>query len=274
MKKEMKKSNSRPHSLIRKRIASCKRSQVTIFIIIAIVLIGLLIIIFYPRLSNIKATPRTPSGYIEICMNQYINIIKNITERGGSLNPEHALLYKDNKIEYLCYTNEYYKTCTMQQPLLKEHVEKELASYLKDKAENCVNELVADYKSKGYQTSMKKPEVSASIESGTVKITIDSGLTLTKETSESYEKFSIAKNSEMYDLIMIATSILNWEAREGDSTPETFMMYYPDIKIEKLKLDDGSKIYTLTNRETGEKFVFATRSLSWPPGYGFDKYVK
>ncbi|MBM3233520.1 hypothetical protein FJZ19_00325 [Candidatus Pacearchaeota archaeon] len=250
-----------------------KKSQVTIFIIIAIVLIGLLIIIFYPRLSSLGAAPKTPSGYIEECMNQHMGIIENITERGGSLEPEHSIMYKENKIEYLCYTNEYYKTCTMQQPLLLEHVEKEISSYMKDKAETCLNELINDYKSKGYQTSSSKPEVSTEIESGSIKITINSKVTLTKGASENYEKFSIARNSEMYDLIMIASSILNWEAREGDSAPETFMMYYPDIKIEKMKLEDGSKIYTLTHRITGEKLVFATRSLSWPPGYGVDKYV-
>ena len=65
-------------------------------------------------------------------------------------------------------------------------------------------------------------------------------------------------------MLMIASSILNYEARYGDSDIWTYMIYYPDYRIEKFKQDEGSKIYTITNRNTGKQFTFATRSLSWP----------
>ena len=45
------------------------------------------------------------------------------------------------------------------------------------------------------------------------------------------------------------------------------MLLYPNIKVEKLKQEDGSKIYIITSRDTNEKFVFASRSLSWPAGF-------
>ena len=45
------------------------------------------------------------------------------------------------------------------------------------------------------------------------------------------------------------------------------MTYYHDLKVEKFIEADGSTIYTLTNRDTGNKFMFASRSLAWPPGY-------
>jgi len=72
----------------------------------------------------------------------------------------------------------------------------------------------------------------------------------------------------MYDLVMISTSILNFEARYGDSNPLSFMVYYPSLWIDKLKQGDGTKIYILTDLNTGESFTFASRSLSWPAGYG------
>ena len=37
----------------------------------------------------------------------------------------------------------------------------------------------------------------------------------------------------------------------------------------KIVMTEGSKIYILTNTKTKDKFTFATRSLSWPAGYGF-----
>ena len=41
-----------------------------------------------------------------------------------------------------------------------------------------------------------------------------------------------------------------------------------------MRLDEGSKIYTITSRNTGEKFVFATRSVAWPAGVEDDRFVK
>ncbi len=97
-----------------------------------------------------------------------------------------------------------------------------------------------------------------------------SGFTFTKgETGEKYDKFVASYKSELYDLLMLATSILNWEARYGDSDITTYMTYYPNVKVEKYKQGDGSTIYILTDRPTEDKFVFASRSLAWPAGYGF-----
>jgi hypothetical protein len=233
------------------------------------VLVAVLIIIFYPRISQVYFTPKSPSTFIQDCMMPYIDEnLAILMKQGGSLNPQNILLYQDNKIEYLCYTSEFYKTCTMQQAMLKQHFEEELASGLNSKMEQCIKLLAEDYQSRGYEAIMRKANLSVSIIPGSVRLEIDPALTLKKETSESYDKFEVIKQSQIYDLLMIAESILNWEARYGDSTPESYMQYYPDLKIEKLKQSDGSKIYILTNIITNEQFTFATRSLSWPAGYG------
>jgi hypothetical protein len=42
--------------------------------------------------------------------------------------------------------------------------------------------------------------------------------------------------------------------------------YYHDLKVEKKKQIDETSIYILTNRDTGEKFQFASRSYAFPPG--------
>ena len=86
-----------------------------------------------------------------------------------------------------------------------------------------------------------------------------------------FDNFVVESKSRLYDLVSIATSILNWEARYGDSETTLYMAYYPDIKVEKNLRDDGTKIYTLSDRNTKDKFVFATRSVAWPAGYGEDE---
>jgi len=68
-------------------------------------------------------------------------------------------------------------------------------------------------------------------------------------------------------MLMIATSLLQFEAKYGDSDTSSMMIYYPDYIIDKIKRDDGTTVYILENKEFGNKFQFASRSLAWPAGY-------
>ena len=54
----------------------------------------------------------------------------------------------------------------------------------------------------------------------------------------------------------------------GDIETTYYMSLYPELKVEKLKQTDGSTIYILSERDTQNKFQFASRSVAWPPGYG------
>jgi hypothetical protein len=159
----------------------------------------------------------------------------------------------------------------MQKPLLKEAMENEINNAIQKNIQNCIIEAEARLKSRGYEIKTTGTG-KASIEFVPKKIMInlDLDMTLTKnEIAQTYSSsnFKTQINSEAYDLIMVASSIQNFEARYGDSTPESYMGLYPNIKVQKLKQSDGTKVYIITSRITGEKLQFATRSLAWPPGY-------
>jgi len=53
----------------------------------------------------------------------------------------------------------------------------------------------------------------------------------------------------------------------GDAETTTYMNYYRDLKVEKKKKTDGTTVYIITDRNDGNKFQFASRSIAWPPGY-------
>ena len=74
-------------------------------------------------------------------------------------------------------------------------------------------------------------------------------------------------NSPVYEMVMIATSILQFEAKYGDFDTSSMMMFYPDYIIDKIKRSDGTTVYILENKIFGNKFQFASRSLAWPAGY-------
>ena len=95
-----------------------KRGQVTIFIIIAIIIVALAFLIysFYPQIkSTIGAEEKNPVSYIQTCLEDKIKDVASVLSlQGGSMSPENYVLYEDEEIEYLCYTNEYYKNCVFQ----------------------------------------------------------------------------------------------------------------------------------------------------------------
>lgn len=248
-----------------------KRGQLTIFIIIAIVIVAVLLILFFPKIKILISGP-VAADYVKQCTEDATKeVLEKVVVQGGSLNPENFILYEGNKVDYVCYTNEYYKRCTMQKPFLKQDIEKEIISYIEPKVKTCINNLKAELESKGSQVSLGSVKVETSIVPNSILITINAPMTVTKGEVSKYEKFKVDVKSKLYNLIMISSSIANYEARYGDSDSLTYMLYYPDIKIEKKQQSEGSTIYILTDKETNEKFIFASRSLAWPAGYSLEK---
>jgi len=248
-----------------------KKGQVTIFIIIGIliVVLGVLIYMVYPGIkTTINTEQKNPSQFIQSCIEEEIeDAVDRISTQGGELEPEHYFLYKNEKIEYLCYTNEYYKTCIIQQPLLKNHIESLIKDEIEDEVEACFDSLVESYEEKRYQVNLREGDLTIELLPKRIVATFNHSLTLTKEGTENYEEFRVVLNNNLYELISITNSILDWEAKYGDAETTLYMNYYRDLKVEKLKQSDGTTIYILTDRNNGNKFQFASRSIAWPPGY-------
>lgn len=269
MKNEVKeKGVSQIHSILSK---NQNKGQITIFIIaaIAIIAFGLLIYLFVPQIrTGLGVSTNNPVVFMQNCIKDKIEIsVDLISSQGGSRNPEHHLLNNDEKIEYLCYTEDYYTPCVMQQPLLKEHMENEVLNEISPSANECFDSLKQNFESQGYSVNLVKGNTTIQIIPGKAEAIFNSDLTLTKAgNTERYDKIVVSVEKKTYELVSIANSILNLEARYGDSETTVYMNYYHDIKVEKNKQGDGSKIYIITDRNTGDRLQFATRSVAWPPG--------
>jgi len=249
-----------------------KRGQITIFIILAIVIValGILLYMFYPEIkSSLGFEDQNPNIFIQNCLQDKIQeTVDILTPQGGSLDPEFYYTYQDDKIEYLCYTNEYYKLCSVQRPLLKEHIEKEITKEIQDDVKECFDELESSFRGKGYQVDLNRGVFYVELLPKRIVSTFDYTLSLKKgDDAQVYEQFSIAMNNNLYELVAIATSILDTESTIGDTEITTYMNYYTDLKVEKNKQSEGTTIYKLTDLNTGDIFQFASRSIAWPPGY-------
>ena len=154
----------------------------------------------------------------------------------------------------------------MQKPLLKQSIEKELETYLQPRARLCIDAAKSSLQKKGYSVSSKNPAVTVSLVPGNILVDINSDLTIEKGSTETYKSIKTDYSSRLYELVMVASSILNWEARYGDAETMNYMIYYPSIKAEKKKQDEGTTVYILTDRTTSDKFMFASRSVVIPAG--------
>jgi hypothetical protein len=255
-----------------------KRGQVTIFIIVAIVIVALavLIFLFYPKIQSTLGfgSEKSPSQFMQECIEDEVQeAVDKLSSQGGSLNPEHYFVYLNEQVEYLCYTNQYYVPCVMQQPMLKKHIEQEIKSAIQTKSEKCFDDLEKSFKKQGYSVDLKKADLKVELLPKRVAVSFGNELTISKSSTEKYDSIRVVLNNNLYELVSIVNSILNWEAKYGDAETTTYMNYYHDLKVEKKKQTDGTTVYVLTDRNNLNKFQFASRSVAWPPGYGTEKVL-
>ena len=245
-----------------------KRAQVTIFIILAIAIVVILVVLLYPNI-NVLVTGGNPVQQFEKCFDEPVaQALDLVSKQGGYINPLNYKIQDGNKIAYLCYTNNNYEICELQEAFVTNRVETEIKNYIEPSVKACINSVKERLRTKGYTITSNEPVINVSLVPQGVLSEAQIGLTITKQNTEAYDKISSIKASRIYALTIVTNQVLKQELQYGDSDVLLFMANYPAIKFEEKRLSDGSNIYTLTYRETGDKFRFATKNLLTPEGYG------
>lgn len=245
-----------------------KRAQVTIFIIVAVVIVAVFLAwVIYPRIKVI-AGEVNPEAYMSACMlDELEDLLPVLQKQGGYSNPGLYMKYNGERVQYLCYTDEYYKPCVVQQPILVGHVQGEIKNRVEPAATACMQQLKQIYEKKGYEVSASGRELNVSVAPGMISLDFASNLIVTKDGTQRFNSFKAGKNTKLYELLMTATSIVQFESTLGDSETLLYVKYYPDLIINKMKRDEGT-VYRLKNVVSQDEFSFATKSLVWPQGYG------
>lgn len=247
-----------------------KKGQLTIFIILGIFVVAVVAVFFaVPGLRESVGLKKTesPENFIQNCLeNEIKSNAEQIGLNGGSLEPEFYYLYQGNQLQYLCYSNEYYKPCVVQIPFLRKHIETEIAESIKDDVEFCFDSLEQNYQKSNYQTTLKKGETRIDLLPGRIITTINNEFTFSKNgATERREEFSIVVNSKLYELSAISENIVEWEATIGDANVDRYKDFYSWLTPDKFKQTDGTTVYILAEKETGGKFQFASRSIALSP---------
>lgn len=241
-----------------------KKGQVAIFIIIGILIVVSILVFF------IWAKPTYFSDNVGIvgfegCVRDSVEAgIIELSNNGGMIDNEFYHMYNGEKFAYLCYTGEYYKTCTVQVPILTSAFNENLEMLIKDEVEACYDASVDSLKAQGYDVRGGEVTYEVEIEPGVVSVNIDAP---TSTGAVKFSKFNVNVDSPIYEMLMITTSIMQFESTYGDTLTNEIMDYYPQYYVEKVKRGEGTSVYILRHKELGNEFKFASRSLVFPAGY-------
>jgi hypothetical protein len=255
--------------MVRKKECMNNKAQVTVFIIIALIILVVLILLFLRRGELfVVSSEANPLTQIKNCMSDSAEeAIGKLSVQGGSINPENYFMWNGTKIQYLCYASEYNTLCSMQKPMLKADIQKEIQNYVNERIDGCLSAVKDSLSRKGYSVTYKKPAINVELVLNNVIVNADEiNLVISKSSTETYNSVRADIISKLYEFTMIASSIANLEAHYGDSETLNYMINYPSLKVEKKKQMDGTKIYVLTDRNANEKFIFASRSMALASG--------
>jgi hypothetical protein len=272
-----KRRDSRPDLKIKKmNMAKSKRSQVTIFIIIGLVIVALIIGYFLlSQKTEIKINQPSmmdPEQYIDKCAKDAAaQAIAIILPQGGYLAPTNFKLYDDNKVAYFCYTNLFYLTCRMQEPMYFKHLENEITTYSTPKIEECFQSLKLELEKSNYNIEMGNMNLATEVIPNAVRIKINRDFSMEKQGEvRKFESFKTALASPLYKLANVAQEIANQEAKFCHFEYQGFMIFYPEFSIDKKPVGSGkdaAKIYIIQDRDSGKKLNIAIRSCAIPPGF-------
>lgn len=246
-----------------------KRGQVTIFIILAILIVGIILAFVFVVMPSIQG-PTGDQLRIESCVGDVTEEkIETLALTGGIISPEFTYSYDGEEIPYFCYTDEYFATCTIQNPFPEKTFEHSLQELTKAEIEDCYAASVGELERKGYEISSTIPDYILELQPGKVNYKFGDGVTIQRVDSvQQTADIEVNHVSRIYEQLLIATTILQQESTFGDSDVSHLMRLYPEFIIEKLKMSDGTTIYIITDKDYGTEYKFASRSLAWPPGYG------
>jgi hypothetical protein len=260
-------------------IKKSSRSQITIFIIIGLIIIVAIALLFVlvRKPSESINYAQNPQAYIQKCVGDSISATeKKIIDGNGYFNmSSNYLLYSGNKpqekVPYLCMASQFYIPCINQEPMLLEVVRKEIENEVQKSASRCFSDLLNILKKAGYDTKIEadNPNYTRVVDFANDAITADfiKKITATKNTqTQTYEKFSIEVKSPLFRILDTERNIINYESTLCEFNTLNWMATYRDLKIDRFTTGDNSKIYTITDKETGKRMSFAVRTCVLPAG--------
>lgn len=257
-----------------------RRSQVTVFIIVGLLLVAGILLFF---LFKAGVVPNPLGRKVEVNSNVFLqqciegdlrDALSLIMSQGGYVsNPLHVNFeFEDEKprnISYLCYTEEPYIPCVNQEPMFIAHLQDEIHEEIGDGVEKCFDSYVRNLEKGGYKVNSSYDDFEVDFALKKVLLKFNASVVADKggEVSKQ-EQIGVIHTSRFYDLALVVQEIVGQEAEYCNFEQLGFMLIYDDFNIDKFRTSGLFTIYDVEHRDSKEAFRFAIKSCVIPPGLG------
>jgi len=262
-----------------------KRGQITIFIVIAILIIALVVVVFLVRNQLIplpKAGITSSSLQFENSIKECVrvnarNAITTLSLAGGDTENElNSITLNNKKYTYLCYTataggcyegNTNPRACVNQKEVIwhdETQLEEKLETMITENSQSCINKVLESAEKNGFTVTALEPKSDVEIKDGRVDVSYIREIEITKgDDKSSFEKFDVAIQSNLWDFIWVTNNIINEKSDCDTSCVDTDViagdgvLVIPAPEGRAINTEDAD-IYTL--KKGNEEFKFAIRS--------------
>ena len=249
-----------------------KRGQIALWVILALVLVGAVLLFFFleQRPIGVAEARFNPEQFLEKCTTSAVNeVVEKIIPQGGFLEPVEFKIYNDTKVPYLCKSDGYYGPCINLHPMLINEINKEIKNYIAPRIENCFESMKTEVErnANSVEFGSVPTEVEVTMAPGKVFVNVAKDVKINeKGTIRSFEKFDVETASPIYDLTSIAINIANHERRYCYFEYLGYMALDTSVDIRKFAMSDSTKIYSIRDKASGKIMNIATRSCAIPAG--------
>ena len=231
-----------------------KKAQVTVFVIVAVLIIGLVIGLYFFRGNFNILKENNPKGLsleigqvdsaFEDCLKQRaIDAIRIIGLQGGYITlPENYLVTSISNVAYGYYNGK--KTLAT-----KETIEKEISSYIEASANYCI-----DYKDFSANISVGKPSVKTKIENDYVYVSTKIPISITKDNKVALlnRDYKVNVPIRLGNMLDIANEIINREIKEPDYVQLTYLSQL-SFNTAIVPYTDESSVYFIIDKDNKTK---------------------
>lgn len=248
-----------------------KKAQITIFVIIALIIIVAIALIFsiYKRSPGSLEAWQDPQAHIEGCLKQSLEKTEEtlIANNGYRNVTSNYLVYYSERVPYLCNSGSFYVPCVNQEPMFIEKIRKIFQVEVEKDFASCFSSFSRDLKRRGYEIRENSSSINVEMFSEVIAVKVDKDLIISKDEKERrYTTFTAEYSSPIYKLANTARNIVNFESTLCEFNAAGWMNNNRDIQIKKFVTSDQSKVYLLRDYASGKELKFAVKTCVLPAG--------
>ena len=246
-----------------------KKAQVTIFIIIAIIIVAAVAMFFLIRLEKVPFIPgkpeTNPRAFISNCIeDQMRENINKVISQGGFIEPKNYHMFSNFRVAYLCYNSGSFEPCINQHPMFLSEISNELKDNIILNIENCFIDFEESLDKQGYEIELgNNMEVNTSLGPENIYLDIIRDITITRSgETTTFRDMKLSYKSSLYELASVANQIANGEAKFCYFEYLGYMILHPEYLIQLKRMSDSTKIYSIKDKKTQEEMNIAIRGCA------------